>query len=277
MKLEAGGLTVTPSARLQDAQQVTVTVRGFLPNRKFHLSECLAPNELNALGCGAQLAAQPFGLTDANGNGSTPFTVRSAASTGPLIPTVQACTGECVIVATAGVGGAFYFAPITFAPPSVPAAGTPRCNNEQVAVSDTGGGGAAGHENQVLVFTNDSRSVCTLTGYPGVAGLNSAGQQAVQAHRSLGGYMGGLAPGVTALPVVALAPGQTASAIVEGTDNPLGSQPCPHYPALLVTPPNLTEQVQIQVSDLGTQGFPDCSGIEVHPVVPGSGGSSPGF
>ena len=112
-----------------------------------------------------------------NGNGSTPFTVRSAASTGPLIPTVQACTGERAIPATAGVGGAFYFAPITFAPPSVPAAGTPRCNNEQVAVSDTGEGGAAGHENQVLVFTNDSRSVCTLTGYPGVAGLNSGGTE----------------------------------------------------------------------------------------------------
>jgi hypothetical protein len=182
-----------------------------------------------------------------------------------------------VIVATAGVSAAFYFAPIAFAPPTVAAAGTPRCNNEQVAVSDTGGGGAAGHENQVLVFTNDSRSICTLTGYPGVAGLNSAGQQAVQAHRSLGGYMGGLAPGVTALPVVSLGPGQTASAVVEGTDNPLGSQPCPHYPALLITPPNLTEQVQVQVSDLGTQGFPGCSSIEVHPVVPGSGGSSPGF
>ena len=151
---------------------------------------------------------------------------------------MQACTGECVIVATAGVGGAFYFTPITFAPPSVPAAGTPRCNNEQVAVSDTGGGGAAGHENQVLVFTNDSRSVCTLTGYPGVAGLNSAGQQAVQAHRSLGGYMGGLAPGVTALPWwpwLLVRPRQPLSR--EGTDNPLGSQPCPHYPALLVTPP----------------------------------------
>ena len=50
---------------------MTVSVRGFLPNRKFYLSECLTPNELNALGCGAQLAAQPFDLTDAHGNGST--------------------------------------------------------------------------------------------------------------------------------------------------------------------------------------------------------------
>jgi hypothetical protein len=277
VKLEAGGATVAPSTDLEDAQPVTVSVKGFLPNRKFYLSECLTPTELNALGCGAQLAAQPFGLTDANGTGSTTFTVHSAASTGALIPTVQACTGECVIVATAGVSQAYYFAPITFAPPAIPAAGTAPCGNSQITVSDSGGGAGLGHEDQVLVFTNDGHSVCTLTGYPGVAGLSPSGAQVVQASRTLSGYMGGLLPGVTTLPVVSLAPDQTASAIAEGTDNPTGPQPCPHYPALLVTPPVLTEHVQVQVSDLGTQGFPGCSGIEVHPVVPGSSGSSPGF
>jgi hypothetical protein len=274
---EAGGATVAPSTDLEDAQQVTVSVKGFLPNRKFYLSECLTPTELNALGCGAQLAAQPFGLTDANGTGSTTFTVHSAASTGALIPTVQACTGECVIVATAGFNGALYFAPITFAPPTIPAASTPPCDNSHITVSDSGGGAALGHEDQVLVFTNDGHSVCTLTGYPGVAGLNPSGAQVVQASRTLSGYLRGLLPGATALPVVSLAPGQTASALAEGTDNPTGPQPCPHYPALLVTPPGLTEQVQVQVSDLSTQGFPGCSGVEVHPVVPGSSGASPGF
>lgn len=276
VKLEAGGLTVAPSKDLQDAQQVTVTVKGLLPNRKFYLSECLTPTELNALGCGAQLAAQPFGLTDSNGMGSTTFTARSAASTGPLIPTVQACTGECVIVATAGTSGVFYFAPITFAPPTV-AVGTPPCGNGQIAVSDTGGGAGLGHVDQVLVFTNTSHTACTLTGYPGVAGLNSTGQDAVQATRTLSGYLGGLLPGDTTLPVVSLAPGQTASAIVEGTDNPIGSQPCFHFQALLVTPPNLTEQTRVGISDAGMGGFPDCSGLKVHPLVAGSSGSSPGF
>lgn len=275
--LEMGELTVTPSMDLQDAQQVTASVKGFPPSRKFYLSECLTPSGLTDLGCGAQLAAQPFGVSDANGNGSTTFTVRSAASGGALIRTVQACTGRCVIVATAGAGGPFYFAPVTFAPPSVAAAGAPPCTNGHITVSDTGGGGAGGHEDQVLVFTNEGPSSCTLFGYPGVAGLNSEGQQAVQAHRSPGGYMGGLLPGITTFPVVSLAPGQTASAVVEGTDNPIDARPCPYYPALLVTPPNLTKGVQVQVSDLGSQGFPDCSGIEVHPVVPGASGSSPGF
>jgi hypothetical protein len=277
VKLEAGGLSVAPSAGLQDAQQVTVSVRGLPPSQKFYLSECLSPSAVNPIGCGPQLAAQPFGLTDVNGAGSTTFTVHSAASTGALIPTMQPCNGGCVIVATTGVNGAFHSAPISFAPPTIPAATTPACNDGDIAVSDSGGGAAAGHEDQILVFTNEGGSVCTLTGYPGVAGLNAAGQQAVQARRSLGGYMGGLSPDTTTLPVVSLVPGQTASAIVEGTDNSLGSQPCPHYPSLLVTPPNLRKQVRVDVSNLGSQGFPDCSGIEVHPVVAGSGGSSPGF
>ena len=267
---------MTPSTQLQDAQQVTVSVKGFLPNRKFYLSECFTPTEITALGCGAQLAAQPFGLTDPNGAGSTTFTVHSDASTGALIPSVQACTGECVIVATAGVGGAYYFAPITFAPPTV-TAGTPPCSNGQITVSDTDGGAALGHVKQVLVFTNTSHTACVLTGYPGVAGLNSIGVGEVQATRTLNGYMGGLLPGETAPPVISLAPEQTASAVVEGTDNPIGSQPCPHFQALLVTPPNLTEQTRVGISEAGMEGFPGCSGLEVHPVVAGSSGSSPGF
>lgn len=277
VKLVAGGLTVAPSSGLQDAQQVTVSVKGFLPSRKFFLSECLAPTEVNPSGCGPQLAAQPFSLTDGSGAGSTTFTVHSAASTGPLILSVQPCTGECVVVATSGVSSGFYFAPITFSPPTVPTSSTPPCTSSQLTVSDSGGGAGLGHEDQVLVFTNDGRSTCALTGYPGVAGVNAAGQQVAQANRSVSGYLGGLLPGTTTIPLVSLGPGQAASAIVEGTDNPLFGQPCPHYLSLLVTPPNLTEQVRVAVSDLGTRppGLPDCSGLQVHPVVPGSSGNAP--
>jgi hypothetical protein len=127
------------------------------------------------------------------------------------------------------------------------------------------------------VFTNQSQSACTLSGYPGVAGLDAQGNQAVQAVRTLAGYLGGLKPGDTTPPLVSLAPGQTASATVEGTDNPIGSATsCPYYPILLVTPPNLTDSVRVTVSDLGrvTSGLPGCSPIEVHPVVPGNSGGS---
>jgi Protein of unknown function (DUF4232) len=131
-------------------------------------------------------------------------------------------------------------------------------------------------DGQVVLFTNDSDSACLLSGYPGVAGLDADGHLVTQAIRTPSGYMGGIVSGPTTPPIVSLAPGQTASAIVEGTDNPLGTETsCPHYPFLLVTPPNLTEQVQVTVSGLGSSppGLPGCSNIEVHPVVPGSTGT----
>ena len=73
-------LTVVPSSGLQDGQQVTVTVKGFPPSRRFFLSECSASVEANDVGCGQQLAAQPVGLTDGNGSGSTSFSVQASAS-----------------------------------------------------------------------------------------------------------------------------------------------------------------------------------------------------
>ena len=42
---------------------------------------------------------------------------------------------------------------------------------------------------------------------------------------------------------------------------------CPTYPKLLVTPPNTTKSVTIDMS------MPGCSPVQVHPVVPGKTGS----
>ncbi len=164
----------------------------------------------------------------------------------------------------------------TFATPTTEAPAVAGCQDGQISVTNAGGGSGLGHQDQVIVFTNQSRSTCSLAGFPAVAGLDVEGNQAVQAQRTPGGYMGGLPPGVTAPPTVPLMPGQTASAVVEGTDMPVGSATsCPHYPALLVTPPGLSDSVRGTVSDLGANppGFPGCSPIEVHPVVPGTSGS----
>jgi hypothetical protein len=141
------------------------------------------------------------------------------------------------------------------------------CRDGQISVSDGAGDAGAGHEGEVLLFTNRGQSTCTLSGYPGVAGLDAQGNQVVQAERTLSGYLGGLENGATNAPIVTLAPGNAASALVEGTDVPVGSATsCPSYPALLVTPPNLTVSVQV------TPGLPGCSPIQVHPVVPGNTG-----
>jgi hypothetical protein len=145
----------------------------------------------------------------------------------------------------------------------------PACRNSQISVSATGGGAGLGHEDQVIVFTNRSQSGCNLSGYPGVAGLDAQGNQVVQAERTLNGYLGGLENGAKTYPIVALTPGESASATVEGTDVPVGTATsCPTYPALLVTPPNLTVSVRIAA------GLPGCSPLQIHPVVSGSTGSA---
>jgi len=119
VRLAAGGVTVTPWTGLHDGQQVEVNVKGFPPGWKVHLSECLTPFEANELGCGSQLAAQAFGLSDQAGNGSIPFVVHSSAGTSPNSSTLAPCSGQCVIVATSGVPvgtakGTYYMAPIMF-------------------------------------------------------------------------------------------------------------------------------------------------------------------
>ncbi len=118
--LTAEKVTVSPRIGLQDGQQVTIHVQGFglgVPGIKFFLSECQSPLQVNPLGCGSQLAAQPFGLTDSNGDGSgsESFTVQSRAATRALSSVLVPCAGTCVIVATTGANGNYTFAPIAFA------------------------------------------------------------------------------------------------------------------------------------------------------------------
>ena len=149
------------------------------------------------------------------------------------------------------------------------------CKNGQIAVTVLRGGAAAGSIGQVIGFVNVSKVACTLTGYPGVAGLDARGRQVIQAQRQLMGMLGGLANGATAPPTVILRPGQSASAMVEGSDNPVGTATsCTYYPSLLVTPPNLTRPMKVTETLSGSTvpGFPGCSGIRVDPVVPGPTG-----
>jgi hypothetical protein len=166
--------------------------------------------------------------------------------------------------------------PSTFPTPTTTttiASSAPSCVNGQVSVSAGSVVAGLGHVAVPFVFTNQSQATCTLSGYPGVAGLNEMGNQVVQAERTLGGYMG---PFLTSpnLPVVPLAPGQSASALIESTDNPIGTATtCPAYPSFLVTPPNLTVSVRQPIPNFGSDpGIPGCSQIDVHPVVPGDTG-----
>lgn len=149
------------------------------------------------------------------------------------------------------------------------------CTDAQISVRPGSYGAATGNVAQVVLFVNVSATTCTLTGYPGAAGLNAAGAQVIQATRRLAGFLGGLQNGQQTPPTVTLAPGATASADVEGGDNPLnGATSCTTYPKLLVTPPNLTQSTAITVGPPGSgiTGFPGCAGLSVNPIVPGDSG-----
>jgi hypothetical protein len=150
----------------------------------------------------------------------------------------------------------------------VASATSPSCTGDQLATRLGRSGAGLGHVAQVVVFTNVSTSSCTLYGYPGIAGIDAAGRQVVQATRTPSGYLGGLWSTPSGpLPTVALAPGQIASALVEGVDNQVGSMPCVQLRSLLVTAPNTTRSVELPGAP------PDCDGLEVHPVVPGASGT----
>lgn len=143
---------------------------------------------------------------------------------------------------------------------------TAECRTGQLSVTISGGDAGAGHRSKVLVFHNTSADTCVLQGYPGVAALDSAGRQVEQAQRTPQGYLGGLATGNP--PLVRLTAGAAASATVEAVGFGPDGNGCTAYAGLLVTPPDETHPVRLGWDSDG------CSGLQIHPVVPGTTGRS---
>jgi Protein of unknown function (DUF4232) len=191
---------------------------------------------------------------------------RTPALAVALITVVLAATA-CGAPARTGTGlGA---APPTSAVSSpTPAQTTPPaetdCSLSQLQVSDRAGGSGSTHRSVVLVFHNTSSVTCHLTGYPGVAALDSHDAQTAQATRTLSGYLGGS----TSAGTVTLAAGDSVSATVEALaiDATTGNS-CTAYAGILVTPPNETHSVKLAWPSDG------CSALQIHPVVPGTTGS----
>jgi hypothetical protein len=93
---------VAPSTNLRNGDIVHVSVSGFPPGKAF-LSECAFVADVNAAGCGAQLAAQSF-IEIEYGGGSESFNVSVHAPSTPLSQEPSAlCTDQCVLLATSGV------------------------------------------------------------------------------------------------------------------------------------------------------------------------------
>lgn len=93
-------------------------VTGLGVGGKVFLSECASAAVASDLGCGAQLAAQSFLVTDDSRAGHATFIVSASASADPLgTGALRPCADRCVIVATLGNGYPFVVAPIAFDTP----------------------------------------------------------------------------------------------------------------------------------------------------------------
>jgi hypothetical protein len=135
------------------------------------------------------------------------------------------------------------------------------CQNGEVQVTEKAGQGAAGTVSVVLVFQNVSGSTCTLRGYPGASLIDQNGKDLLDATRVL-------PDGLAKAPLVVLAPGVQAAALLLWSDVPTGSGSgcAAQNPAnLLVTPPNTTQSTQLQVA----AGTEVCSAFRIRPVLSG--------
>ena len=145
--------------------------------------------------------------------------------------------------------------------------GDAQCVNGDVQVTDTEGQGAAGHVSLLLVFQNVSGHPCHLHGYPGASLVDQAGDNLLNAKRTLSGYLGG-GVGLQKIPDVLLPAGGKASAVLEWSDVPDSSQPndcdVQNATGLLVTPPNFTQSTSLSLG-----GSTVCSDFQIHPVLAG--------
>lgn len=202
----------------------------------------------------------------------------STAASGAIALALAGCASVGTTGTAAGSMGSTTTAPATSSASAsaapgatgdalVPADGVSACTGAQIRQSQTGAGAGMGHLGDILVFTNISGSTCTLTGYPGASVGFPSGTHS-DATRTMQGYLGG-AGGYTTPPVVTLAAGATASAMLMWTDvdDPSATCQTADYTELLTTTPNTQ-------STATYQGTYSCENLQVTPVVPGSTGSS---
>ena len=156
---------------------------------------------------------------------------------------------------------------------SSPAQPAPPCDGAQLSLSTSQDSAAGVFDYFVIEFVNQGSAPCTVEGYPGAAAYGVASSTYVlNSSRRL---TDNVADHYTSPAPVTLAPGATASTILEWIDKPTASHPyadCLHYGAgtFGITAPNTTQTTHTHLpSDV-------CSDILVHPLVPGATGRQAG-
>ncbi|MDQ2837125.1 MAG: DUF4232 domain-containing protein [Actinomycetota bacterium] len=211
-------------------------------------------------GCGghsSQSQVQPS-VTD-----SLPVTSTSDSPTDSATDTATDTTTDTSTAPTPTV------APTTKAPVSRPPVTSSVCAPPYLKVIEKGTSGGDSHIGYLLIYTNTGQIACSMTGYPGLAILDSAGKQITQAARTPSGYLGGIRHGKPPFPTVLLNAGDSASALLEGVVVDSTGKTCPSRPALLTTAPSTTVSIRLPVATRA------CWQVQIHPVVAGTTGSKP--
>ncbi|WP_377273040.1 DUF4232 domain-containing protein [Peterkaempfera sp. SMS 1(5)a] len=215
-------------------------------------------------GCGSGVSGSSGGVTGtpqtlpgsagpASGDPTTPATTPAAAT-----PTASADTPESAPPASAGT-------PASTAGSSTGgtnAGGSSRCHTGDLRASIGSNDPGAGQENFPIVLTNRSSRTCTVYGFPGVAFVNSAGEQVtVDPERSTGQQK----------QRVTLAPGQSAWSPMSFANPGITGVTTVTPAAVLITPPDETTSLRVrwtggEVSNTGKASVP-----RLGPFQPGSG------
>jgi Protein of unknown function (DUF4232) len=236
-------------------------------NRRLAAFAVLATAVLGATAACTGSSSSPSGL------GGTSTAGTSLSPTATATGTATATTTQAGTTSATSTGATSSSAATSAANGANPSAspraasgGTAPCTGSEIKVTLGSGGAAMSHDGIALVFTNTSSHACTMQGYPGAAIMNGS-TVLVNATRTLNGYIGDEQQ-LSSTPLVTLAPGFKASAMVESLAN--AGETC--YPngtgTLEVTPPNTTATVGLRTLTVGSGGV--CAGFEVHPVVAGT-------
>lgn len=145
----------------------------------------------------------------------------------------------------------------------------PTCTGSQLSLSTSQDSAGGQFDYIVISFVNHGSAACTVEGYPGAAarGVTSS-SYVINSTRQLIGSVGDK---YSSPAPITLAPGATASTILEWIDKPTPGHPdadCLGSGAgsFGITAPNTTQTSSIPLSS------DVCSALLVHPLVPGSTG-----
>lgn len=143
------------------------------------------------------------------------------------------------------------------------------CRASQLKVTLVTSGVATGNVGAVIGFANQGTAPCQLSGWPKVVGVTAAGATAGAGH-TLTTMFGPI--GLSAPPVVVLAPGTQAEAVVAASDEPGQGSTCPPtYHQLRIGAPGLPGKNVIRAWLTAVNGYlPTCVPITVTPVVAAS-------